>query len=90
MVLDWGGGTFDITVLTISYSHDQCPNILVQSIEGLCDVRGRDVDDELLQSILDRIEIELDQDFGVDLTFISDLRVKGDHSQSASVEVRLL
>ena len=60
MVLDWGGGTFDIscsgTVLTISYSHDQCPNILVQSIEGLCDVRGRDVDDELLQSILDRID----------------------------------
>jgi len=77
LVFDWGGGTFDVTVLVISYSQDKCPNIVVRSTGGLNDVGGADVDEALLEHLLEKIEEQYDDfDRGANSDFISKLRTK--------------
>mmetsp|Transcript_37960 Transcript_37960/g.46300 ORF Transcript_37960/g.46300 Transcript_37960/m.46300 type:complete len:101 (+) Transcript_37960:567-869(+) len=62
LIFDFGGGTFDVTITTSSEDL-----IDVQSTSGDMMLGGRDLDEELIEIILDRLETERGLDLDNDL-----------------------
>ena len=54
MVFDFGGGTFDVTLLSITFSMDKSPNIEVKATGGVKDLGGADVDKALKKLVISK------------------------------------
>ena len=55
LVFDLGGGTFDVTIMVVSYTTDGSPNIVVRNTGGIGDLGGGDFDHKLLDYVLEEI-----------------------------------
>lgn len=67
IVYDLGGGTFDVSVLEVSYDEEDGSFIQVQSTNGDTFLGGRDFDDAIMNHLIEKFQEEDDND-GIDLT----------------------
>ena len=73
MGFDFGGGTFDVTVTTVTYSTDGSPNIVEKSIGGIGNLGGGKIDHQFLEYLLGKIQAQEGTKFDDDKDFQSKL-----------------
>ena len=66
LVFDFGGGTFDVTLLSITLSMDDSPNIEVKATVGVADLGGADVDEALKKLAITKYESATNSTFPSD------------------------